>query len=188
MVTAERQSGSGGVTTESAATTTSTQQQPGKSQGSGGSVPLPATASSSLLVRPLPAVRASAHPQEPPAPRHAPPRPGARRRQGQRTQCRSLWREPMTAAVLVGTVLVSLLCVYVYAYARVAAAGFEASRMRRALAGARQEEQNLRARISTLSLPGTVASRAKSLGMEMAPPEATQVLSTSEPAAASRQP
>jgi len=90
----------------------------------------------------------------------------------------------MTAAVLIGISLVSLLCVYVYAYARVMAAGFEASRLQRALVEAQQEEQDLLAQISVLSLPGTVERRAKSLGLEMAPREAMQVLSTSEAVAA----
>jgi hypothetical protein len=107
-----------------------------------------------------------------------------RRQQGKKSRRRGLWREPMTAAVLIGMVLVSLLCVYVYAYARVMAAGLEASRLQRDLVKAQQEEQDLRAKISVLSLPGTVERRAKSLGLEMAPPEAMQVLSTSEAAAA----
>jgi len=91
----------------------------------------------------------------------------------------------MTAAVLVGTILVSLLCVYVYAYARVTAAGFAASRLRRDLTLARQEEQDLRARISGLSLPGTVANRAKKLGMQMAASTATQMLPATEASIAS---
>lgn len=188
MVTAERQSG-GGATTTTPTTTTSAQQpatqQPAKGQKGGESLLSPTTASSSLIARPLPLVRAPFHPQEPPA-RHAPGQV-VRRRQGRR-MARKWWREPMTAAVLVGTSLVVMLCVYLYAYARVTAAGFQASQTRRALVKARQEEQNLHARISGLLLPGTVASRAKSLGMEMAAPEDTQVLSTSETDAPMRQP
>ena len=180
MATAERLR-SGESTTEPATTTMRT---PHPRANPGGFLP-PAASPSSLLrpVPPAPARGGHAHPQTPfvrPALQPSAPR----RRQGRRTR-RSPWREPMTAAVLVGTLLVSLLCVYVYAYARVTAAGFEASRLRGALITARQEEQNLCAQISGLSLPGTVANRAKKLGMEMAASTATQMLPATEASIAS---
>ena len=90
------------------------------------------------------------------------------------------WRSPMTAAVLVGTFLVSLLCCYVYAYARVTAAGIELSSVRRDLQKARQEEDALRAEISRLSLPAALEHRAQGIGMVPAPPQAAKVLPATE--------
>ena len=77
----------------------------------------------------------------------------------------------MTVAVLVGTFLVSLLCIYVDAYARVTTAGFQLSLLRRDLQQAKQEEDALRAEIGLLTLPNAVARRAKELGMEPSTPE-----------------
>src|SRR5688572_12320058 len=71
----------------------------------------------------------------PPPPRRSggsqPPSPPRRRpmaHRGPRVVRRAkelTWRSPMMAAVVVGAFLVSLLCCYVYAYARVTSAGFE---------------------------------------------------------------
>jgi cell division protein FtsB len=83
---------------------------------------------------------------------------------------------PMGMAVMAAALLVALLCVYVYAYARVTTAGFELSRLSRALRQAEQEEEALRAEISRLSLPSAVERRAQVLGMTPAPAEAAQVL------------
>ena len=85
-------------------------------------------------------------------------------------------RSPMSAAVLMGTLLVSLLCCYVYAYARVTSAGIELSSLRRELQEAKQEEEALRAEVSHLSLPTTVEQRARTIGMAPAPPQATKVI------------
>jgi hypothetical protein len=83
---------------------------------------------------------------------------------------------PMGMAVMAAALLVALLCVYVYAYARVTTEGFELSRLSRALRQAEQEEETLRAEISRLSLPGAVERRAQLLGMTPAPADAAQVL------------
>lgn len=82
----------------------------------------------------------------------------------------------MTAAVLAGTFLVSLLCIYVDAYARVTTAGFQLSVLRRDLRRAKQEEDTLRAQIGQLTLPNAVARRARELGMELTTPEMAVVL------------
>lgn len=87
----------------------------------------------------------------------------------------------MTLAVLLGTFIVSLLCCYVYAYARVTAAGFEQSRLLRDMQKAKQEEEALKAEVSRLSLPGAVGQRAQSLGMAPAPSGAALVLAANRP-------
>jgi hypothetical protein len=86
------------------------------------------------------------------------------------------WRSPMTAAVLATTLLVSLLCCYVYAYARLTAAGFELSRLTRDLRDAEREEAALHAQVSNLSLAASIEQRARGLGMEPAPPGEARVL------------
>ena len=111
-------------------------------------------------------------PKTPPAPERTPRRasPGPRRTR------KGSWRSPMTVAVLVGTFLVSLLCVYVDAYARVTTAGFQLSVLRRDLQRAKQEEDVLRAEIGTLRMPNAIARRAQELGMELTTAEMAVVL------------
>ena len=115
-------------------------------------------------------------PQTPPAPERTPRResPGSRRAR------KRAWRSPMTASVLVGTFLVSLLCIYVDAYARVTTAGFQLSQLRRELRRAKQEEDFLRAELGNLRMPNAVARRAQELGMEMVTPEMAVVLSAED--------
>ena len=102
-------------------------------------------------------------PQTPPA-QERPPR---RESPGPRRSRKGSWRSPMTAAVLVGTFLVSLLCIYVDAYARVTTAGFQLSLLRRDLRRAKQEEDALNAELGNLRMPSAVARRAQDLGMVM---------------------
>lgn len=179
MVTAEReetrQRGAG--EDDVAAATTATVA------ASSGSVGASPGSSLALVSRPRGAVAAPVAPSSRPmapqqTPREPPRQAATRHRRGaaQRQRRRSLWREPMTAAVLVGTLLVGMLCVYVYAYARVAAAGFEVSRLKRALRRAELDEQRLSAQKSSLQLLPTVAARAKSLGLEPAPAGSTEVI------------
>ena len=94
------------------------------------------------------------------------------------------WRSPMTAAVLLGTFLVTLLCGYVAAYARVTATGFELSVLRRDLRRTELEEEALRAELSRLKQPEAVARRAQAMGMVVAPPESARVLPADAPAQA----
>jgi cell division protein FtsL len=143
------------------------------------------------LERPLIAAAPLHDPARSPAPppTHAPRRKRRRQQQRQRhdgkpgiaaAARRSLWRGPMTAAVVVGTLLVGLLCVYVYAYARVAIASFEAATLRKELRHAEQQEKELLAEISQQRMPHTVAKRAKDMGMELAPDEAIHQLTGSD--------
>ena len=90
------------------------------------------------------------------------------------------WRSPMMAAVVAGAFLVSLLCCYVYAYARVTSAGFEASRLRRALREARQKEEMLHAEVSRLRLATGVAQRARKLGLIAPVPGEAEVINIRE--------
>ncbi len=122
---------------------------------------------------PPPALKTPPAPEGTPPP--SPPRREVRGPQPPRRR-KGGWRSPMTAAVLVGTFLVSMLCIYVYAYARVTTAGFHLSLLRRDLQRAKQEEDVLRAEIGRLSLPNAVARRAKELGMELTTPEMAVVL------------
>ena len=82
----------------------------------------------------------------------------------------------MTAAVLASSIMVSLLCVYVYAYAKVTTVNYQLVSLRRELKKAQQDEAVLNAEISRLSLRTSVGDRARALGMELAGPEATQVI------------
>lgn len=110
-------------------------------------------------------------------PRHAARAGRAPEAAGQRAAAaRARHGAPMGMAVMAAALLVALLCVYVYAYARVTTAGFELSRLSRALRQAEQEEEALRAEISRLSLPSAVERRALAMGMTPAPAEAAQVL------------
>jgi cell division protein FtsL len=149
-------------------------------------LPLPGVLERPLIAAAAPPLHDPARSPAPP-PTHAPRR--KRRRQQQRQDGkpgiaaaarRSLWRGPMTAAVIAGTLLVGLLCVYVYAYARVAMASFEAATLRKELRHAEQQEKELLAEISQQRMPHTVAKRAKDMGMELAPDEAIHQLTGSD--------
>ena len=149
-------------------------------------LPLPGVLERPLIAATAPPLHDPARSPAPP-PTHAPRR--KRRRQQQRQDGkpgiaaaarRSLWRGPMTAAVIAGTLLVGLLCVYVYAYARVAMASFEAATLRKELRRAEQQEKELLAEISQQRMPHTVAKRAKDMGMELAPDEAIHQLTSSD--------
>ncbi|MBC8103016.1 MAG: hypothetical protein H7Z41_10565 [Cytophagales bacterium] len=80
-------------------------------------------------------------------------------------------------AVLAATFTVTILCLYVSAYARVTGEGFERSRLRSQLKQANLQRDTLQAEISRLSLPRTVAQRAAELQMEPGTPETLTILS-----------
>jgi hypothetical protein len=94
----------------------------------------------------------------------------------------------MTLAVLLTTFLVSLLCIYVGAYARVTADGFVLSELRRELRRERQEGDILRAEVTALRLPSAVEKRALALGMIPAAPREAPGLHDTEPAPPSSAP
>lgn len=98
------------------------------------------------------------------------------------------WRSPETASVLVATFVVSLLCFYVAAYARVTAEGFELSRLKRQMRASVASEDALRAEISRLTLPGAVARRAATLKLIPGTPQALKVVSPPASAAPVAQP
>lgn len=91
----------------------------------------------------------------------------------------------MSAAVLLASFAVSLLCLYVSAYARVTAEGNGLVRLKRELNAAEQEGHDLEAQIDALRHPAMVNARAKALGMEPAPTEAQQFLTLPSPPAVS---
>lgn len=74
------------------------------------------------------------------------------------------------ATVVIASFLVTLLCLYVSAYARVTAEGYEASRLERHLRAAAAEEEALRAKIAHLRMPETVRQRAENMGLVGSPP------------------
>jgi cell division protein FtsL len=81
------------------------------------------------------------------------------------------WRSPETVAVLAASFSVSLLLLYVAAYARVTAEGFEAAALSRKLRAAEKEQDALKVRIGELRTPEQVAKRAQSIGMVPGTPE-----------------
>jgi len=86
------------------------------------------------------------------------------------------WRSPMTAAILLGAFVVTVLCIYVYAYALVTISGFEQSRCKREIKTEIQQEEALRAEVSRLSLLPTVEQRARGMGMVLNAPQMAEVL------------
>jgi hypothetical protein len=94
------------------------------------------------------------------------------------------WRSPETAAVLAASFTVSLLLLYVAAYARVTAEGFEAATLTHKLRAAQKEEDALRTRIGELSSPDTVARRAQAMGMVQGAPATMNVVTASAGSAA----
>ena len=83
-------------------------------------------------------------------------------------------RSPMFAATLCASFAVSLLCLYVTAYARVNAERLQLARLRQELKLAERREILLKGAISQYHLSAT--ARAQAMGMVPAPPEAVQVL------------
>lgn len=81
-------------------------------------------------------------------------------------------------AVLVAAFTVSLLCLYVSAYARVTAEGFELSRLKADVKKAEIQHEMLMAEESRLKLPETVGQRALALGMEKTPVQSVIVTDT----------
>lgn len=75
------------------------------------------------------------------------------------------WGRRQALALVVASFSVTLLCLYVSAYARVTAEGFDASRLTRQLNASIKEEEGLRANRDRLKLPDTVRQRAEELGM-----------------------
>ncbi len=88
-------------------------------------------------------------------------------------------RSPMLAAVVCASFGVSLLCLYVTAYARVNADRLELSRLRQETKAAQRQTIALTGEISRyrLSAPG----RAQAMGLMQAPPEAVEVLTAPAP-------
>jgi hypothetical protein len=86
-------------------------------------------------------------------------------------------------AVLLATFTVTILCLYLSAYASVTAEGFELSRLRAMNKQADRERDVLQAEISRLSLPQTVAQRAAALQMEQADPGTITVIPAKSPSA-----
>jgi cell division protein FtsL len=87
-------------------------------------------------------------------------------------------------AVLLATFTVTILCLYLCAYASVTAEGFELSRLRSLNKQADLQRDTLQAEISRLSLPQTVAQRAKELGMEPGTPQTLTIVSDKSAGAA----
>ncbi len=96
------------------------------------------------------------------------------------------WRSPEAAGVVVASIVVGLACFYVAAYARVAAEGFEAARVRGEMKDESVKKEALEAEIARLTLPATVKARAIQLGMEQASSQTVRVV-TPAPQAASDQ-
>src|SRR5262249_55738126 len=61
--------------------------------------------------------------------------------------------------------IVSLLCLYVSAYARVTAEGFELARLTRKVEAAAKKEQALQAAIFESTAPETIARKAQAMGL-----------------------
>jgi cell division protein FtsL len=80
-------------------------------------------------------------------------------------------------AVLVATFTVTILCLYLSAYATVTAEGFELSRLRAMNKKADLQRDTLQAEISRLSLPQTVAQRAAALQMVPGTPQTLTIVS-----------
>ena len=95
-------------------------------------------------------------------------------------------RSPMVAAVLCASFAVSLLCLYVTAYARVNAERLELSRLRGELKAAQRQEIVLNGEISRYHLSAPV--RAQAMGLMPAPPEAVQVLTQGDAPASGNEP
>jgi hypothetical protein len=83
-------------------------------------------------------------------------------------------RAPMIGATLFASFIVSLLCFYVTAYARVNAQRLELSRLRRDLKTAQKEEILLKGEISRYHL--SAPSRAQAMNLIQPPPEMVKVL------------
>jgi cell division protein FtsL len=79
-------------------------------------------------------------------------------------------------AVLVATFTVTILCLYLSAYATVTAEGYELSRLRALNKQADLQRDTLQAEISRLSLPQTVAQRAAMLQLEPGTPETLTIV------------
>lgn len=88
-------------------------------------------------------------------------------------------RSPMLVATLFASFAVSLLCLYVTAYAQVSAEARNLSHLRQDLKSAERREIELKGEISRLTL--SAQSRAQAIGLVPAPPETVQVLSEEQP-------
>ena len=84
-------------------------------------------------------------------------------------------RSPMVAAVVCASFLVTILCCYVSAYARVNADRLELSRLRQDLKAAKKQEITLNGEISRYHLSAPI--RAQAMGLMPAPPDVVKVLS-----------
>ncbi|MBC8143244.1 MAG: hypothetical protein H7Y38_17600 [Armatimonadetes bacterium] len=139
-------------------------------------------------VSPSPSVIVLPHPRRSPAglsapatvPTTAPLPMGQRGMKATRAAKNLSARSPMLAAVVCASFGVSLLCLYVTAYARVNADRLELSRLRQETKLAQKREVALNGEISRfhLSAPG----RAQTMGLMPAPPEAVEVLTLPAPA------
>ncbi|GAB4453628.1 MAG: hypothetical protein OHK0029_06850 [Armatimonadaceae bacterium] len=79
-------------------------------------------------------------------------------------------------AVALISFAVTLLCLYIGAYARVTADGYAASRLTRDIRLAEAKGKELETQISTLHLPESIDKVAAELQMERTPPKAVQFL------------
>jgi cell division protein FtsL len=80
------------------------------------------------------------------------------------------------AAVVVAFFGVTLMCLYLAAYARVMAEGFEISEMRKAMRVEEAKSEALRAEISRLNLPESVRERAEKLGLVSGTPSSVNLV------------
>jgi len=184
MITAEREMRAADDTdaASTAATAVATKTPPAAgdgSRGAGTSAPSATMVAPAARIYPLPLAPTPAPSFSPTPSTPFPARPARRAALSQ--QGNRLRRSPMTLAVVVGTLVVALFCAYVYAYAQVTAAGFRASQLRQDLRKAESEELTLRAEISRLQMPDDLSERAARLSLELAPPDALQVLSPMSP-------
>jgi hypothetical protein len=83
-----------------------------------------------------------------------------------------------SAAVMMAAFTVSLLCLYVSAYARVTAEGFDLGRVKEQLRAASVVHEALQAQVSQLTLPAAVGERASALGMEKVSPDSITLLAS----------
>lgn len=82
-------------------------------------------------------------------------------------------------AIMVASFVVSLACLYVNAYARVTAEGFEAARLGRQVVAAEEERLALTAQISNLNRPEVVEEAARRLGLVPSEPKTLRLIDNS---------
>lgn len=91
-------------------------------------------------------------------------------------------RSPMLFALLIASFLVTLLCLYVSAYAGVNADRHALSKMKEQMREVEREQRLLNAKVAMLTQPNIILERARALGLVPAPPEAQHLLLQEAPA------